>query len=181
MRHPWLAAGIMLAMLPAAPALAEPVAVEVAETGAGVYTVTGGFTVPAPDDCVWQVLTDYSRLGAFIPSMRSHLLERTGAHSALVAQDTTTTFLAVHQTSRVVLRIEETPRRRIDFTDVARRDFELYRGAWRLELDGAATRVAYMAVAKPRFVPPLMGQPLIKGTVEQLLADLRREMLRRAP
>lgn len=168
----------LLALAAATGAAASAVAVRV-EEARGVYTVQGGFSVSAPDDRVWRVLTDYSRLGNFIPTVRSSTLRRTGPRSVLVAQDTTTTFLAVSRTTRVVLQIDETPFQRLDFTDVSGRDFALYRGAWKIERAGGETRVGYTATAKPRFIPPLVGASLMQDAVTRLLEDLRTEVLRR--
>lgn len=164
-----------------APATADDgLAVSVTEAGRGAYRVTGSFSVTAPREVVWRVLTDYDGLGRFIPSMRSTLVRREGAGVALVSQATTTRVMALPATTRVLLRLRETPPGRIAFADVSGRDFARYEGAWGLTAEGALTRVDYAAIAEPRFVPPLVGQAIMQGTVRDLLRDLRREVIRRA-
>jgi carbon monoxide dehydrogenase subunit G len=171
----------LMGLLSGAPATADDaVTVSVAEAGRGAYRVTGTFSVAASRDVVWRVLTDYDGLGRFIPSMRSALVRREGAGLAFVSQATTTRVMGVAATTRVLLRLQETPPGRIAFTDVSGRDFTRYEGAWGLAADEAGTRVDYAAIAEPRFVPPLVGQAIMQGTVRDLLRDLRREVLKRA-
>lgn len=182
MRRRLLAGGLLvgLTLTGALPAHSnDGLAVEVAEDGRGAYRVTGAFTVAADHGAVWQVLTDYDRLGQFIPSMKSSLVKREGAHVALVSQATTTRVMAISATTRVLLRLQEAPPHSIRFTDVSGRDFERYQGTWTIEASGEGTRVGYEAAAKPRFVPPLVGKSIMEGTVRGLLQDLRREVLRR--
>jgi carbon monoxide dehydrogenase subunit G len=168
-------------LLASAPATADDaLAVAVADHGRGAYRVTGTFSVAAPREVVWRVLTDYDGLGRFIPSMRSALVRREGAGVAIVAQATTTRVMGVSATTRVRLRLQETPPGRIAFADVSGRDFTRYEGAWGLTAEQGGTRVDYAAIAEPRFVPPLVGQAIMQGTVRDLLRDLRREVLRRA-
>lgn len=157
----------------------DGVSVSVQDAGNGAYAVAGSFSVSAEDACVWAVLTDYDGLGGFIPGVRSAVVKREGAHVALVAQDTTTTFLAVRNVSHVVLRVEEEPYRRIAFTDTANKDFDGFKGAWRLEHAGAEVRVSYEASAKPRFMPPLVGPAIFRTSVAGLLSDLKQEVVRR--
>jgi carbon monoxide dehydrogenase subunit G len=176
---PLIGLAAVLALSPAAVAGdRDAVTVDVVDRG-GVFSVTGHFTVAAPDERTWRVLTDYDRFGAFIPTMRSNTVERTGPRSALVEQETTTTFLAFSKTNRVVLKVDEEPYKQLRFTDVSGRDFEVYRGAWRLTSRAGETRVDYQADAKPRFMPPTIGPSIMTRTVRSLLEDLRNEVLRR--
>jgi carbon monoxide dehydrogenase subunit G len=170
---------LLVASAPAGALADDGVVVSLQDAGHGAYTVAGSFSVSAPDACVWSVLTDYDGLGGFIPGVRSAVVKREGAHVALVAQDTTTTFLAVRATSHVVLRVEEEPCRRIAFTDVANRDFDGFTGAWKLERIGPSVRVTYEASARPRFMPPVVGPAIFKSSVAGLLSDLKTEVLRR--
>lgn len=179
---PALAGLLFVGAMPAGAAATadDGLAVSVAEAGRGAYRVTGAFSVAAPPSVVWAVLTDYDRLGLFIPSMRSQLIRREGADVAFVAQATTTRVMAVSATTRVLLRLEEHPPARIAFADVSGRDFTRYEGAWGITAGAAGTRVDYAAIAEPRFVPPLVGKAIMEGTVRELLRDLRREVMRRA-
>ena len=167
--------------LSVAPVVAEDgISVQVSDRQ-GVFAIQGGFTVPAEEAGAWRVLTDYDRFGAFIPSMRSNVVERVGGRPALVAQETTTSFLGFSKTNRVVLKVEEEPTRRLRFTDVSGQDFEIYRGTWHLTATGGGTRVRYEAEAKPKFMPPAIGPAIMTETVRGLLRDLRKEVLRRQP
>lgn len=175
----WIAAALMGLVSASAPASADDAfAVTVSEVGQGAYRVVGAFSVAADPAIAWRVLTDYDRLGAFIPSMKSRLIKREGAQTAMVSQATTTRFLAVSATTTVLLRLREAPPGLIAFVDVSGRDFSRYEGAWRLTPIKGGTRVGYEATAHPRFVPPLIGRSIMQGTVTSLLQDLRQEILR---
>lgn len=157
----------------------DGVDVEVAEASGG-FAVHGRFRVAAGPALAWRVLTDYDGLGRFVPGMRSRLLERSGPRTALVDQETTVAFLGIRRSQRVLLRLDESPNHRLGFDDVAHGDFASYHGAWTLEAGPEGTEVRYEAAARPVWVPPLVGAPVLTGTVETLLGALRREMVRRA-
>lgn len=178
MRKVWTL--LALTALGAGPAFAAgPVAVEVTERG-GVYTVNGQFEVAAAPAGAWRVITDYDGLGAVVPDMRSRVIARSGPHAARVAQETTTRLWAFSATHRVVLEVAEEPHHRVRFTDVEKRDFLAYEGAWKLEPAGARTRVRYEARVQPRFMPPAVGEAVMASTVRQLLTRLRDEVERRS-
>lgn len=167
------------AIAPALGGLEEGPIAQVAEDGRGAYTVKGSFTVAAPPALAWSVLSDYDQLGDHIPTMRSSVVKRSGAGTALVAQESTVYVLSFPKRLRVLLQVTEEPERRIVFEDVGREDFESYRGVWQLERTPGGTRVDYEASARPRITVPFLGKTLFLETVRGLLGDLRREMLRR--
>lgn len=173
---------LMATMVATAPALSQPddsVTVNVSEEGRGVYTLRGSFTVPAEPSNVWKVLTDYGQMGDFIPSVRTSVVKKEGSDSILVAQETTSWFLAIPKKTRVMLQVQEEPYDRIDFTDVSQQDFEHFKGSWQVERQGNATRVDYVACAKPKIYLPVWGRSIGLDMVKGLMRDVRKEILRR--
>lgn len=175
--------GLLLAtMVATAPAVAQPddnVMVNVVEAGKGVYTLRGSFTVPAETPSVWRVLTDYGQMGDFIPSVRTSLVKKEGTDSVLVCQESTSYFLAIPKTMRVLLQVQEDPYHRINFVDVAQHDFEHFKGSWQVEKTASGTRVEYEANAKPKIYLPVWGKSIGLDMVKGLMRDLRQEILRR--
>lgn len=156
------------------------VAAQIVDDGKGIYTVRGGFSIPAPTSHAWSVLADYDGLSRFIPAMQSRVVKRDGCGHFTVEQESTIYVLAIPKRTRVLLQVEEQLlQNRIEFEDAAHDDFELYRGAWQLEKLEGGTRISYSTSAKPRFMPPLVGRAIMLDTVRGLLRDLRKEMLRR--
>jgi carbon monoxide dehydrogenase subunit G len=167
-------------MLLLALAATPDVAVAVHDRTGGGYAIDGSFTVPASGPVVWSVLTDYDHLGAFLPGLRSRVLERRGEDATLVAQEALPGVGALRLKSRVLLQVDGLPYARIGFTDVAHRDFKAFSGSWRLTQQEPLTRVDYHATAFPRFAPPLVGAHLVQENVREMLRACRAEVLRRA-
>lgn len=170
--------GVLLATAPAAIAN-DGVLVNVVEPGKGAYEVKGSFVVPAQASLVWKVLTDYDQLGAFIPSVKSNIVSKPAPDTVMVAQESTTRFMAIPKTMRVLLQLQEAPQSRIDFADVAQNDFEHFKGSWKIEQTPEGTRVEYVASAKPRIYLPVWGGSLMHDMVKGQLTHLKKEILRR--
>jgi carbon monoxide dehydrogenase subunit G len=167
------------AILLAALASTPDVAVEVHDQAGGGYAIQGSFTVGAPGPSVWAVLTDYDHLGAFIPGLRSRVLERRGPAAMLVAQEALPGLGPLRLKSHVVLAVDALPYAQIGFKDVAHQDFTAFQGTWRLTQEEPFTRVDYRATARPRFVPPVVGARVVQENVREMLRACRAEVLRR--
>jgi carbon monoxide dehydrogenase subunit G len=167
------------AFLLAALATTSDVSVAVQDRPGGGYAIQGSFTVDAPGPRVWAVLTDYDHLGAFIPGLRSRVLERRGPEASLVAQEGLPGLGPLRLKSHVVLAVDALPYARIGFKDVAHQDFTAFQGAWRLTQEEPCTRVDYLATARPRFAPPVVGARLVEENVREMLRACRAEVLRR--
>jgi carbon monoxide dehydrogenase subunit G len=170
--------GLWVATAPAAFA-DDGIKVQVAEEGHGVFVVRGSFTVPAGSTTVWTVLTDYDKLGSYVPSVKSSVVKHVSSDTMLVAQESSARFMAISKTMRVLLQLQVAPQSRIFFTDVGLQDFEHFTGSWTLERTAMGTRVDYVASAKPRIYLPIWGGSVMHGVVKDQLTSLKREILRR--
>lgn len=171
--------GLLVAVAPAALAN-DGVTVNVAEEGNGVFIVKGSFTVPAGASSVaWEVLTDYDKLGAYVPSVKSSVIKQLGPDAMLVSQESTARFMGISKTMRVLLQTQEAPQSKIHFTDVGLKDFEHFIGNWTVEHLAQGTRVDYVASAKPRIYLPIWGGSIMHEMVKGQLTNLRKEIMRR--
>ena len=145
------------------------------------YQVDGICPVRATRATAWSVLTDYEGIDRFVPSMRvSRVLSRTPDHW-VVEQIASARVFVFGRKMRVVLEIHEQPPDSIRFEDIAREDFSSYRGLWRIEGRGTATRVIYRVTAVPRFsVPDFVLRRALRTSIQSLLTDVGREIERRA-
>lgn len=172
--------GALLATAPVARAN-DGVSVKVIEEGNGVFVVRGSFTVPTGSEPVWDVLTDYDKLGTYVPSVKSSVVKQLSPDAMLVAQESTARFMAVSKTMRVLLQTQQAPRSKIFFTDVGLKDFEHFIGNWTIETDAQGTRIDYVASAKPRIYLPIWGGSIMHDMVKGQLTNLKKEILRRPP
>lgn len=157
------------------------VSVEVSRV-AGAYEVTGRALTSASRPAAWSVLTDYDGIEGFVSSMReSRVSERADTH-LLVEQTAIGRVLLFSRTMRVVLFVHEVPESSvIRFEDVLGKDFDAYRGEWRIEDRGAHREIHYRVQARPSFgVPDLVARGMFRRTVRDLLAEVEAEMSRRA-
>jgi carbon monoxide dehydrogenase subunit G len=156
-------------------------AVEVRVVG-DVYQVDGCFTVKAEPSAAWEVLTDYDRMGDFVRGVRQSTVESRHENSVRLEQQFETRLLVASINARVDLQVVETINHQIDFADLSHRDFEVYRGSFKLtsSREGWLT-VSYQLLAKPRMnIPGWLSGNLLDTNVEQLLEDVRTEIERRA-
>ena len=128
----------------------------------------------------WEVLTDYDRIDDFVPSVkRSEVKERRG-NSLLLEQEWVARALFFVRTFSVLLETREEPERHILFRDLSGKDFELYEGVWRIEPAPQGVWVRYELRAKlVFFVPGFVAKKMFKKTAEDLLGEVRLEILRR--
>jgi carbon monoxide dehydrogenase subunit G len=170
---------LWVAVAPAAIAN-DGVSVHVAEEGNGVFIVKGSFSVPSgASGAVWPVLTDYDKLGSYVPSVKSSVVKQLGPDAMLVSQESTARFMAINKTMRVLLQTQEAPQSKIHFTDVGLKDFEHFIGNWTIEHNALGTRVDYVASAKPRIYLPIWGGSIMHDMVKGQLTNLKKEILRR--
>ena len=176
---------LLLAARVAAPAPAE-VRVDAERLGEGVSVEASAF-VHAPIAVVWQVLTDYERLPAFIPGIaRSVVLERHGNRLSL-EQSGEARFLIFSFPIDVRYEVLETPRSSVTSRAIAG-NLRRMTGRYdiRTEPDGAAhenagVRLRYSGIIEPAFaLPPLVGVAALRSMVEEQFAAMVAEIERRA-
>lgn len=180
MKRSAVAVLLALAWVPAR-AGAGGVDVALTRTPDQVYEIEGGFSVAASTGTVWDVLCDYERLPAFVPSMRlSRVVAIRPDGTLLLEQETIGGLFFARKRVHVLLEVRRRPDV-LEFQDVGRRDFWIYEGSWRARGGPDGTRVSYRLVAQPDFPAPTF---LLRGTMTRgardLLARVRDEVLRRS-
>lgn len=181
-----LLAGILCAAAPGSAGAAAPasppedVSVSFHDTGDGSYRVEGRFTVEAPPALVWEVLTDYEGIEAFVSSMRRSRVRERKDGRVLLEQEAAAQVLFFSRTMRVLLDVVERPEEEILFKDLSGEDFEFYRGAWRIEPAEGGTEVRYELRAKRRFrAPEFLAKGVARKTSGTLLEEVLLEIHRR--
>lgn len=179
-QEPDPAPGGTVAAVPAAVADPGAVVVTVARGPSGLE-VEGRCAVRAPAAVVWEVLTDYDRIDEFVSSMRESRVAGRGEHHVLVEQVAVGRLFLFSRRFRATLFVEEAPPDLIRFEDVLGKDFESYRGEWRIEERAGAVGIHYRVAARPSFsVPNAIAKGLFRRTVGDLLAEVKSEIERRA-
>jgi hypothetical protein len=80
----------------------------------------------------------------------------------------------------VRLAIREEAEASILFRDLSGKDFEFYEGSWRIEPAQQGVWVQYELRAKPVFsVPGFVARKMFRETAEDLLSEIRLEILHR--
>lgn len=145
------------------------------------YLLTGEFTVEASPQIVWSALTDYDRMADFVSSIRSS--RRTSGEDGRLRVDQVMSGRAGFLRKRVhiVLDVAETAPETILFTDVLKKSFRHYAGSWRIVPGAERTTVLYRLEATPAFFSPdFLAVNGFRRNVEELLAELRSEIISRA-
>ena len=147
----------------------------------GVYSVGATFTVAAPVDAVWAVLTDYDNIPTFMPDVRrSRVLDRENGF-VRVEQHAVASFMLFSRDLHLVLMIEEGPDV-LRFGDTAGTSFRRYEGSWSLTPTADGTTVTYALNARPSFsVPGFVLRRLLDRDARVMIERLRTEIAARGP
>lgn len=130
---------------------------------------------------VWHTLVDYERLPDFIPGMQaSEAFDRHG-DDLLVRQSGTAGFGPFERSFSLTLAVREFPMREVAARAIDG-DFERFESSYVLSRDdGSGTRLDYAASMRPKGgVPPLVGVPVMRQTMQRQFAALLAEAERRA-
>ncbi len=151
-----------------------------ASTGLSGIRVEASQRLNADAQTVWQTLTDYNRLAAFIPDMvSSRVISPPGAGPKKVEQIADAGLFAFVMPDQVVLIMEETPINLIRFRSVAGKVAAM-NGEWRIQGDKAPVTLTYRAHIVPMTpVPPLVTSYFIEDEVKNRFEALGREAERR--
>jgi hypothetical protein len=99
----------------------------------------------------------------------------------LLRQDAVGGVFLLRRRMHVLLQVDEDSTRRIGFRDVLGKDFLRYAGEWRLSADSTGSHVEYELDAEPRSaVVRAFCRGAMRNTAEDLLTQVRAEMMRRA-
>ncbi|NOT33008.1 MAG: hypothetical protein HOP12_02440 [Candidatus Eisenbacteria bacterium] len=143
--------------------------------------VQGRVRVTASQAIAWAVLTDYDSIDRFVSSMRESRIVGWRDGDVLVEQLAEGRLLLFKRLMRTTLKVHEEPPARIVFEDVLRKDFEHYRGEWRIDDHGAEVEIIYLVQARPnRSIPEFIAHGMFQRTVRQLLSEVAREVASRA-
>ncbi|HEY7759216.1 MAG TPA: SRPBCC family protein [Burkholderiales bacterium] len=164
-------------------AWADPVRVTARWDGDAVI-VEAQARLLAPLHLIWEVLTGYDRYAEFVPDLQSsHLLSRDG-NAALIEQRGTAGFFLYRFPLEVKLAVTEVPFERVTCQAVAG-NFKELSGVYELSPEagpeGAFVRFGYRGRLVPGFrLPPLIGLPAMRASVERQFGALVREVERRS-
>jgi hypothetical protein len=79
------------------------------------------------------------------------------------------------------LRVREEAPSAIHFEDVLHKDFETYRGTWRIEGGEYEVEIVYTLLAQPSFgMPDMVARGAFKKAVRRLIGEVGVEIERRA-
>src|SRR5690242_7032058 len=154
------------ALLLVAPAhAAEGLSVEALRRGEALEILCRA-ELEAPVALVWDTLTDYDHLAEFIPGMRrSRVLERRGS-TVVVEQSGDARFLFFSIPIEVTLSTVEQPPRSIE-ASMLKGTLKRLRGAYRIEpRSGGRVLLTWDGTIEALSLPPLLGEMLLRGTIE---------------
>jgi ribosome-associated toxin RatA of RatAB toxin-antitoxin module len=169
----------LCALLVAASAAAAEVRVEAQREGDGVV-VEARAELDVSRRIAWSVLTDYERYPQFVPDLRSsHVLERSSAR-VVVEQRGVAGLFFYRFPMEVRLAVVEEPYDVVRCQAIAG-NFRELTGTYRLESAGAHLRFVYSGKLVPDFpLPPLIGVPAVRASVERQFRGIVQEIERRA-
>ena len=136
-------------------------------------------TLNAPVEVIWQTLTDYGRLAEFIPGMRSsRIVARRGAVTT-VEQSGEARFLFFTYPIEVTLVSTERPPHAIEAT-MQRGNLKRMDGAYRIEpLADGRVLLSWTGVVEALSMPPLIGEIVMRGSIEDQFRGMVEEIQRR--
>lgn len=176
---PYALAGVCALLLVAGSAAAAEVRVEARRDGDAVL-VEASADVQADARVAWDVLTGYDRYAQFVPDLRtSRVIERSG-HSAIVEQSGVAGMFFYRFPMEVRLAITEEPFETVRSQSIAG-NFRELTGVYRLTPAEKGVRFVYNGRLVPEFrLPPIVGLPAVRGSVERQFRALVEEIERRA-
>ena len=139
---------LLLACL-AAQAGAVPVAVTVTSEGSNRFRIALETVIPAPQNAVWNVLTDYNHHVDFLPYMSKSRIVGKKDPALIVEQEGRIRVLFWTFTLQVTQEVYEMRPGQMRFRAIAG-DFTRLEGTWRLAAEGSATRLACDFVVQPK-------------------------------
>jgi ribosome-associated toxin RatA of RatAB toxin-antitoxin module len=157
---------------------ADDMSVEATRRGAAVEVVARA-TVRAAHEVVWSTLTDYDRLHEFIPGLRkSRLIEYRGS-TAIVDQAGEARLLVLSFPIEVTLASTERPPSAIDVR-LLKGNLKRLDGGYRIEPSGDQWLLRWTGLLEPEEpLPPLIGEVLVRLSIEDQFFGMVREIERR--
>jgi ribosome-associated toxin RatA of RatAB toxin-antitoxin module len=176
----FLFAVLLLAAAPRIVVAAESVRVE-AQRADGGLQVRAEARLDAPIAVVWQVLTDYERLPAFIPGIAKSVVRERRGNQLILEQSGEARFLIFSFPVEVTYEVTETPESSVSCRALAG-NLKRMTGRYDIEAAGAkAVRLLYAGFVDPDFnVPDILEAAVLRSMVEEQFSALVAEIERRA-
>lgn len=160
----------------------EDVYLDLTASGKGTYKIEGRFWTPGDAALVWAVLTDYDNLPVFIPSLqKSQVVEKFPDHLVLQQEAVGRALVLFHRHLSIRLAVRERIHERIDFEDIAKKDFKRYVGSWVVSpAAGGGMWVDYELTATPNFfAASFVARNAFRKMAKELLLAVQTEIIRR--
>lgn len=157
---------------------AENMSVEAERRDGGLQVVCRAL-LRAPPALIWQTLTDYARLADFIPGMRSsRVLSQHGAVT-VIEQSGEARFMFVAFPIEVTLASTERPPFAIE-AKLLKGNLKRLDGAYRIDPQaGGGAVLTWTGVVEAESMPPLIGELLLRSSIEDQFGGMVREIERR--
>lgn len=146
-----------------------------------LFKVQASIILPLTPCNAYRLLTDYKSLPSYIPGMLQVRDKRISPTRVDIWQEGEVEVLFFRVRLVSSLEMEETPNRRIVFTQTGG-DLESYSGEWNLLNTGEGTEVSYNATItlKPeQFIPAFLAKSVLENEVRLRFEALARESSKR--
>ncbi len=178
-------AGAALAQTPPAPLMAAPPAaatpvVARAQKGSSGYTVDASFTVAAPHDLVWEVLTDFDRMAQILSSVDASKIVNRKGNEFDVDQESHGTAGPLRVSLLNVRHVTLVPKTEIRSRLVSSDSLKASDFTTRLTPQGELVKVDVNGTFVPSFLAgAVLTKENIEASVGRQYTELRDEILRR--
>lgn len=169
----------LLMLLPAGSRAADDLSVEARRRDEALEVVCRA-TLDAPLELIWQTLTDYNRLAEFIPGMRSSRVVGQRGAALIVEQSGEASFLFLSFPIEVTLETTERAPHAIE-VNMLKGSLKRLQGGYRIEPQaGGRIVLRWSGVIEPVApMPPLLGELLLRASIEDQFRGMVREIERR--
>lgn len=156
----------------------EQLTIEVGRDG-DFITVVASAELKADPRIAWEVLSDYDDLARFIPDIQSSRVLKRGADGLVVEQKGEFGVLFFRRTVEVTMEVSEEPPRRIRARAISgnMRDMETRYDL--LPSERGVILSYYGRFVPDFFLPPLIGMPLVRRSLERRFRAMVEEIERR--
>jgi ribosome-associated toxin RatA of RatAB toxin-antitoxin module len=171
---------MLVAAVPAAALAAEDLRVSAKRAEGGVQ-VRAEVLLDAPASIVWQALTDYERLPAFIPGIAKSVVRERRGNRVILEQSGDARFFLFTFPVEVTYEVVETPESSVTCRSLSG-NLKRMSGRYDIEPTGSgAVRLRYAGFVDPDFnVPDVLEAAALRAMVEEQFAALVAEIERRA-
>ena len=143
------------------------------------YTVAAQFSVPQPVTTVLEVLSDYEGIPRFMPDIKKSIVHERTQTRTVVEQEAISRVMLFSKRLYLMLEVHR-DHDTLRFSDISRRSFRRYEGAWHVKRHDGQTVIVYRLTADPSFsVPAFLIRRLLERDAHETIDRLRGEISRR--